>query len=673
MATAAVPSVVHPRAAAELGPDGSQDRLVVWLYLGSGVALIALMGILGLVMRLTQGEVLDLSPSWFYRAMTLHGAGMLTGALLAMMGGLWLALRPGVALDVRRALGALAGILLGAVAVLIAVLVGGFATGWTFLYPLPFHAVGQWSLWATVLFLVGMLLVGVGFVVYCVDVLQKVTAAHGGLAGSLGLPVLRGREGPPPQAIAATVVAIAGLLASAVGTTVLMALLVRAIDADTAIDPLWAKNTTYFFGHTVANLIIYLGAGLVYVLIPRFAGRPWRTSAPIVVGWLATLVLVLTAYSHHLYMDLVQPGALQYMAAISSFGAALPVAVVTIFTAMMLVWGSAYRWTLASALLYLGFVGWAIGGTGAVIDSIVPVNFRLHNTLWVPGHFHTYLMLGIVFWALALVVHLLERAAGRPAGRRRARVATAALLVGGYGLVATWYLSGALGVPRRYAVHPVGTDGYALAGAVLALVFAAGFLVLLAEAAALGRDALAARRALLAAGDGRAAGPEAVLGGGPGLAPEPVLATRGQLAGAIALAVAAIAVFLPAVTEVAELDARRHHFQHAGEFLFGLLIGLVIASLPGVLSRVGRSRWIGDVGLLAAVLAPAGMLLMMPPAVYEALEGHAARHALYHVGIAATGLVAGLGCGALGRLTGRLMAVAALGMAVVYAVGVSVV
>jgi hypothetical protein len=220
----------------------------------------------------------------------------------------------------------------------------------------------------------------------------------------------------------------------------------------------------------------------------------------------------------------------------------------------------------------------------------------------------------------------------------------------------------------------VGTDGYALAGAVFALVFAAGFLVLLTAAAGLGRDALAARRrAVLATGERRAGEPAVVLVGGPGWAPMPVLATRGQLAAATALAVVAIAAFLPAVTEVAEVDARRHHFQHAGEFLFGLLIGLVIASLPAVLRWAARSRWVADAGLLAAIVAPAGMLLMMPPVVYEAVEGHPAQHALYHVGVAATGLVAGLGCGVLGRVTGRLMAVAALGMAIVYAVGVSVV
>ena len=52
----------------------------------TGVALIAAMGMLGLIMRLTQATVIHLSPARFYRLLTLHGVGLITGSLLAMMG-----------------------------------------------------------------------------------------------------------------------------------------------------------------------------------------------------------------------------------------------------------------------------------------------------------------------------------------------------------------------------------------------------------------------------------------------------------------------------------------------------------------------------------------------------------------------------------------------------------
>jgi hypothetical protein len=46
-------------------------------------------------------------------------------------------------------------------------------------------------------------------------------------------------------------------------------------------------------------------------------------------------------------------------------------------------------------------------------------------------------------------------------------------------------------------------------------------------------------------------------------------------------------------------------------------------------------------------------------------------HFLYHVGIAALGLVTGLAAGTLGLVTGRLVVALSIGMAVMYAAGVT--
>jgi cytochrome c oxidase subunit 1 len=676
-------AVVHPRAV-ELGlaEPRLSERRIAWLFAGSGVAVFAAMGLAGLAMRLDQGEVIDLSPSWFYRLLTLHGAGMLTGALLTMMGALWFVVRRDVPLGLERMLAAFVAILLGAVAVIVATLIGGFGTGWTFLSPLPYYPAGQWRTWATVVFLTGLLLVGAGFFVFCLDVVTKVTASYGGLQRALGIPFLRGRDDspPPPPVLAATVVSLEGLLASAAGTTVVVAMIGRTIDSGMQVDALWAKNLIYFFGHSVANLIIYLAAGAIYVLVPRYAGRPWKTTKPIVVGWLFTLLFVTFAYSHHLYMDFVQPGTLQIVSTFASFGASIPVAVVTIYTGMMLVWGSRYRWTLASSLLYLGFAGWAIGGTGAVLDSIIPFNFRFHNTLWVVAHFHTYLLLCVIFWSLAFVAHLLEEAAGRTVGTGRSVLALTGMAVGGYGLVGTWYLSGVLGIPRRYAVEPAGTAGYSLAGSIFAMIFALGFLVLLGELLRLGRAAReharyeqvervsswSGRRYLAREPRSAAARTEEPLPAVPEPAGE-ALATPLQLGGAVAVAVVCVFAFLPPIVRAAEGSTQYHHLQHAAQFLLGAAVGLLASSLPVVFRHLGRRA--ADLGIVALVAVPAGAMLVMLPSIYEPLDDRPALHFLYHVGIAALGLVAGLGAGALGRVTGRLGVVLAVGMAVMYAAG----
>jgi len=492
-ATATTPpsQVMHPRAAAFTVEARGIERRIGLLFAITGLALVLVMGVLGLVMRLTQATVIGLSPGWFYRLLTLHGAGMITGVLLVTMGALWYVLHPTVPLRPGRMLASYVLIVAGALGVVIATLVGGFGAGWTFLPPLPFYPAGQWSTWSESVFFAGLLLVDAGFFVYCLDVLEQTTTRYGGLVRTLGWQFLRGREqeAPPPQAIAATVVAIDGLLSSAVASAILTGLLGRTYDHTAAFDALVAKNLVYFFGHSMANLSIYLAAAAVYVLIPRYAGRPYETTKVFVAGWAGSLIFIATAYSHHIYMDFVQPTWAQIGSEIASYGALIPVAVVTIYSMTMLVWGSRYRWTLASTLLYVGLAGWAIGGVGAVIDSLIPINFRLHNTTWVVAHFHTYLILTVVLWCFAFLAHLLERNADRTTSRAGRAWTITLILVGGYGLTGTWFLEGVLGVPRRYAVQPPGTSGYSLVGSIFALVLALGFLSLCLQLLPLARAA----------------------------------------------------------------------------------------------------------------------------------------------------------------------------------------
>jgi len=678
MATAAAASsALHPRAAEfTIEPAGIERRFGL-LFGATGVALVALMGVLGLTMRLTQATVVHLSPGWFYRLLTLHGTGMITGVLLAMMGALWYVLHPAVPLRPGRMLASYLLSVVGAVCVVVATLVGGFGAGWTFLPPLPFYPAGQWSTWSESLFFVGNLLVGTGFFVYCLDVLEQTTTTYGGLVRTLGWRYLRGLEedAPPPQAIAATVVAIDGLLSMAAGMAIVLGLLGRTYDHSVGMDALVAKNLVYFFGHSIANLVIYLAAGAVYVLVPRYAGRPYQTTKVFVAGWTGSLVFIATAFSHHLYMDFVQPLWAQVISEAASYGALIPVAVITIYSMTMLVWGSAYRWTLASTLLYVGLGGWAIGGVGAVIDSLIPINFRFHNTVWVVAHFHTYLMMTVVLWVLAFLIHLVERDAGVTSSRAVQVWTIALLLVGGYGLTGTWFVEGVLGIPRRYAIQPPGTAGYSLAGSIFALVFALGFLVCLAQVVPLARTAWERRHyTAVARVDGWMGGhyqARVRRDDGP-IAPAPnpqdaraaVLATPAQLGLALALCVGSLVAFFPQVVDASETSIRYHHLDHTGQFVLGTLLGLLVGSLPFVSDRLGDRP---TLGLATVITAPAVMMLLMVPRFYEPLERHPFEHALYHLAMAAFGLLTGLAASRLTPLGGRLTAFLSVGMLLMFA------
>jgi cytochrome c oxidase subunit I len=166
------------------------------------------------------------------------------------------------------------------------------------------------------------------------------------------------------------------------------------------------------------------------------------------------LLLVMFAYLHHLYMDFAQPRWLQVTGQLSSYLISVPAAVVTIFSTLVLIYGSTMRWRLPSVLLFLGVMGWAIGGVAAVIDSTVAVNTHFHNTLWVPAHFHTYFVMGVVLMILGTVFHLVTELSRVPEGLALTKIIVGTVGVGGYGFLLMFYLAGVAGVPRRYAVYP---------------------------------------------------------------------------------------------------------------------------------------------------------------------------------------------------------------------------
>jgi hypothetical protein len=268
------PSALHPRADGFTHETRGSERRIGLLFASTGLGLVATMGVLGLLMRLTQATVIGLSPAWFYRLMTLHGSGMIVGTLLVMMGALWYVLRATVPLRTGRMLVSYGLTVGGAGCVVVATLARGFGAGWTFLPPLPFYPVGQWPVWSEGLFFVGNLVVGSGFFVYCFDVLEQTTTAYGGLTRALGWQFLLGREdeAPPPEVIAAVVVAIDGLLSMAAGMAIVAGLVGRTYDSSVGFDAsgagpglegLAGGTTTLANGQTVSADDAYIVRSIV--------------------------------------------------------------------------------------------------------------------------------------------------------------------------------------------------------------------------------------------------------------------------------------------------------------------------------------------------------------------------------------------------------------------------
>jgi len=453
----------------------------VLLYLGVSGVVILLMMLLGLLMRLDQATVLDLGLAGFYRVMTAHGAGMVGIMGLGGAAVMWHFLSRYVSLSVGILMANLVLFLLGAVLVLGSVFLGGFAGAWTFLYPLPAQPMGMWSTHAAAAYVLGLLSIGTGFLLLHLDIARAIMQRYGSLPRGLGWPQLFGRdssEPPPATVVASTMVLIVNILGITAGAAILAMTLVNLYVPAFAIDPLLAKNLIYFFGHVFINATIYMAVIGVYEILPRYANRPWKVSRVFLAAWSASTIMVLIVYPHHLLMDFAMPVWMLAMGQIISYTSGLPVLVVTAYGALMLVHRSGIRWDTASSLLFLSVFGWAAGVIPAIIDAVIPVNMVMHNTLWVPGHFHFYLLLGVAAMILGFMYHLRSSAAGRK-DTVLDRFAFRAYLVGGLGFVMSFLYGGANSVPRRYAEHAPQWVAYDQVASVFAVLVVAAMAVFL--------------------------------------------------------------------------------------------------------------------------------------------------------------------------------------------------
>ncbi|HAQ33245.1 MAG TPA: cytochrome C oxidase subunit I [Rhodospirillaceae bacterium] len=420
--------------------------------------VFTLMMILGLLMRAAQGSLIELDPALFYQILSAHGAGMVGTAGLSGAAIMWYFVGRYVALSAKMYWAFICLFLLGVVFILASIFIGGYGGAWTFLFPLPAMSGGAWEPWAGALFILGYTSIGVGFLLYYLAIGYPIIKRYGGLGRAMAWHVAFGgadpEDAPPPTIIAAAVVTVFNTLGIVVGATVLVASLVNLLFPGFVVDALLAKNMIFFFGHVFINASIYMAVIAVYEIIPEYTGRPWKTTRIFALSWTSILLFVMAVYPHHLMQDMVMPGWMLVMGQVVSYLSGLPLLVVTAFSLCVYLVGSKMRWDLASALLVLAIAGWSIGSVPAIIDGMIVVNKVMHNTQWVPGHFHIYLLLGEVAMSFGFMAWLVQgREVAREGMSNLDKLAFGAYVLGGFGFTVMFLISGAMSIPRRWAVH----------------------------------------------------------------------------------------------------------------------------------------------------------------------------------------------------------------------------
>ncbi|CAB1274375.1 cbb3-type cytochrome c oxidase subunit I [Candidatus Nitrosacidococcus tergens] len=455
--------------------------VAVKTHIITGFLVFLLMMAAGATMRAAQGKLAGVDDSLFYQIMTMHGVGVVGISGIVGFSIMWYFLRQYVPLNLKIFWINFYIFLTGVVIILASIFVGGYAGAWTFLYPLPTTSLGVWSVGAAIGFLSGLLLIGVGFLILLLDIARGLLSRYGSLARALGVTQLFGKDPldthHPTTVTISTVVLIVDFIGIAAGAVALIIMLINAVNPEFKPDPLLVKNLIYFFGHVIINAAIYSSVPAVYELLPRYTKRPYHTSKVFYAAWFVAVFTIMGVYPHHLYMDFPMPAWAVIAGQVLSYCSGLPVMIVTGYGTLMMVYRSGIQWSTPAKLLVLSIFGWAAGGIPAVVDSMMAFNSVLHNTLWVPGHFHFYLLLGLLPMIIGFTFYLFSTPEDEANPPLIEKLAVYTYVTGVLMLVLVFLTSGAHGIPRRWAVHMDPWVPYAQWGAIAGVLVTLGLLL----------------------------------------------------------------------------------------------------------------------------------------------------------------------------------------------------
>ena len=249
-----------------------------------------------------------------------------------------------------------------------------------------------------------------------------------------------------------------------VALEVVFQLIPWALGLTDSIDPGLARTLFAWTLHPIVYFWLLPAYIALYSFVPRAAGGKLFSHGLARAAFVMLLVLALPIGFHHLYMDPEQGAGYKLSHAVGTFLVALPTLVTgfTVVASMEMAgrarggaglfgWIGALPWrnpvVLAAILAFLMLIA---GGFGGIVNASYAMNAMVHNTAWVPGHFH--LMFGgtTVMLYMAVAYHVWPKLTGRAfASADKPLIQLWSWFIGMVVLSSPWHILGLLGQPRR--------------------------------------------------------------------------------------------------------------------------------------------------------------------------------------------------------------------------------
>lgn len=420
----------------------------------AAVVFLAIGGLFGLLVALTRWPEVHLLPAdWFYLALTAHGLDVLLVwiiffemAVLYFASAVLLGSRIAAPKWAWTAFGLM---LLGAVITNVVVLQGGSSVMFTSYVPLR----------AEPGFYLGIILFAVGALIGCFVFFGTLVVARRERTYQGSIPLVT---------FGALTAAIIAVFTIASGAIILIPTLLWSVGLVSNIDPLLYKTIWWAMGHSSQQINVSAHVAIWYAIAAlTFGARPLSEKVSR-TAFLMYILFLQIASAHHM---LVEPGFssewkifntsyAMYLAVLGSMvhGMTVPGSIEAAQRSRGLnkglfewlrkaPWGNPAFAGMFMSLVFFGF----IGGISGVVMGTEQINLIMHNTLYVPGHFHGTVVAGTTLAFMAITYYLVPLIFRRELVMMKlARIQPYLFGIGVAGISVFMMGAGTLGVSRRH-------------------------------------------------------------------------------------------------------------------------------------------------------------------------------------------------------------------------------
>jgi len=424
-------------------------KRIAILYLVSISVMFALGGVFALLIRLellTPGPDL-MSSDMYNRTFTTHGIIMvfffLIPSIPAVLGNFLIPLMIGARDLAFPRINLLSWYIyiLGATTSMIAIMVSGIDTGWTFYTPYSTSS----STTAVVPVAVGVFITGFSSILTGLNFLVTIHRMRAPGLTWFRLPLFVWAH------YATSIIMILGT--PVVAITILLVGMERALHLgifDPALggDPLLFQHLFWFYSHPAVYIMILPPMGVISELVTAFTRKRIFGYSFVAISSLAIAFLGFLVWAHHMFVT----GLSIYAALIFSFLSffvAIPSAVKVFNWTATLYKGSV---SFEAPMLYaMGFIGlFTIGGLTGLFLASLGTDVHLTDTYFIVAHFHYVMVGGAIMGYLGGIHFWWPKITGRMYPEVPARVAALLVFIGFNLTFFPQFVLGYLGMPRRY-------------------------------------------------------------------------------------------------------------------------------------------------------------------------------------------------------------------------------